>query len=113
MTARQRLTLVRGLHTAIYLVMAFATFVVLYAGATGAHGVWLWVATGLIGAESVVFAASGMRCPLTAVVARYDAGASGISDTFLPERLTRHTLQVFGPLVALGFGLLAVRWVTF
>jgi hypothetical protein len=52
-----------------------------------------------------------MKCPLTAVVVRYGAGASAISDTFLPERLTRHTLQVFGPLVLLGFGLLVVRWV--
>ena len=113
MTAPPRVALVRGVHTAIYLVMALATFVVLYAGATGAHGAWLWVAAGLIGVESVVFAASGMRCQLTAVVARYDAGGTGVPDTFLPERLTRHTLQVFGPLVLLGFGLLAVRWVIF
>jgi hypothetical protein len=52
MTKAQRLALVRGVHTAIYLVMALATVVIIYAGLTGAYGPWLWTAAGLIGAES-------------------------------------------------------------
>ena len=52
MTDAQRLTLVRALHTVIYVVMAGASLVVLYAGITGAHGPWLWVAAALVAAES-------------------------------------------------------------
>ncbi len=63
----QRLTLVRAVHTVIYLVMAASSFVVLYGGVSGAHGVWLWVAAVLVGIESIVFAASGLKCPLTAL----------------------------------------------
>jgi hypothetical protein len=74
MTKAQRLALVRGVHTAIYLVMALATVVIIYAGLTGAYGPWLWTAAGLIGAESVVFAASGMKCPLTPAAAGAPAG---------------------------------------
>ncbi len=112
MTDPQRLTLVRIVHTTIYLVMASAVFVVLYAGVTGAHGAWLWVAAGLVGVESLVFAASGLKCPLTAIAMKYgaQAGKNELFDTFLPERITRHTFQVFGPLVVLGFVLLAARW---
>jgi hypothetical protein len=109
-TDGQRLVLVRTIHTAIYLVMASAAFVVLYGGVTGAHGRWLWLAAGLIGVESVVFGASGLKCPLTAVAVKYGAQENTtLFDTFLPERVTRHTFLVFGPVVLLGFVLLALR----
>lgn len=108
MTNAQRLDAVRAIHTAIYLVMAAGTFAILFAGVTGAHGLWLWIALVLLAVETAVFAASGMRCPLTAVAEGYASGAL-VSDTFFPRRLTRHTVKVFGPLLALGVGLLAAR----
>ena len=110
MTDEQRLGLVRGVHTAVYLVMAASVFVLLYAGISGASGPWLWWALALISVEIVVFAGSGMKCPMTALVTRYDRAGKGVSDTFLPQRITRHTLRVFGPLIGLAFLLLAVRW---
>lgn len=110
MTDPQRLLLARALHTAIYVIMATAVFVVLYAGLTGAGGTWLWIALGLVAVEVVVFVGGGMKCPLTAVVAQFSAGRAGVSDTFFPERLTRHTLTVFGPLIVIGLVLLAIRW---
>jgi len=110
MTEAQKLRLVRAVHTAIYLVMASAAFVLLYAGVTGAHGPWLWLAGGLMTVEVVVFVASGMRCPLTAIAVKNGATREGVADTFLPERLTRHTLRIFGPLLVLAAALLAGRF---
>jgi len=109
MTDRQRLTLVRALHSAIYVIMATAVLLVLYAGLTGAQGPWLWLALGLVGIEVVVFVGSGMKCPLTAVVSRLSKTRT-VSDTFFPEEMTRHTLAVFGPLIVIGVSLLALRW---
>jgi len=105
----QGLMLVRAVHTAIYLVMATSSLVVLFGAITGLHGPWLWAAAVLIGVESLVFAAWGFKCPLTAVAVKYGAGEGPLFDTFLPERITRHTFHVFGPLVLLGFLLLAAR----
>lgn len=105
-----RLAIVRAAHTTIYLIMVSAVLVVLYAALAGASGPWLWVAAGLVGVESLVFIASGCKCPLTAVAVRYGAGQDGLFDTFIPERITRHTFAVFGPLIALGFAALAARW---
>ena len=110
MTDPQRLTLVRAIHTAIYVVMAASTFVVLFAGDTGARGAWVWLPLALMGVEIVVFVGFGMKCPLTAVAVRYGATKGGAYDTFLPERFTRHTLLIFGPLMAIGLLLLATRW---
>ncbi len=110
MTDAHRLALVRGFHTAIYVVMAASVFVVLYAGVTGVQGDWLLIAAGLVSVEVAVFAGSGMKCPLTAVAARYGPASGRVSDTYLPERLTRHTFAFFTPLIVIGFVLLVARW---
>lgn len=111
MTDSQRLFIVRALHSAIYLVMAVASLVVLYAGLTGAQGPRLWIALALVFLESLVFVGFGFKCPLTAVAMRYGASRDGAAfDTFLPDRVTRHTFRVFGPIIAVGFLLLALRW---
>lgn len=111
MTDRQRLFLVRAVHSAIYLVMAVASLVVLLAGVTGMTGTWLWIALALVAIESLVFAAYGFKCPLTAVAVRYGASVDGGAfDTFLPDRITRHTFRIFGPIIVIGFALLVLRW---
>jgi len=110
MTDPQRLAAIRAVHTAIYLVNAVAILMIDYAGVTGRSGPWLTVALVLAAFEVVVFVGSGMKCPLTAVAVRYGADHGAIFDTFLPERLTRNTLRIFGPLLGLGVVLLAARW---
>jgi hypothetical protein len=40
-TRRRVLDAIRATHTAIYLVMAASTLLLVYAGLTGASGVWL------------------------------------------------------------------------
>lgn len=113
MTDHQWLALIRTLHTAIYLVMAVATFVILYAGITGAQGSSLWVALTLLGVEVVVFVGNGMRCPLTALAVRYGAETGYVFDTFLPERATRYTFNFFGTIMVVGLVLLLLRWAGF
>ena len=107
----QMLALVRGVHTAVYIAMVAAVFVLLYAGATAYAGPWLWVALGLLGAETAVFAGNGFKCPLTALAVRYGAEKGYAFDTFLPERATRYTFRFFGSLMGIGLLLLAARWV--
>jgi len=106
----QRLALVRALHTAIYLVMVAAIFVLLYSAIASYAGVWLWVSLALLAVESVVFVGNGFRCPLTALAVSYGAEKGYAFDTFLPESFTRHTFRFFGSLMVLGLVLLALRW---
>jgi hypothetical protein len=103
-----RLALVRGVHTVIYVVMASSVFAVFYAGVVGARGPWLWAALGLVAIETVVFVGSGMKCPMTVMATK--SGAKPGADTFFPERITRHTLAFFGPLIVISIALLAARW---
>ncbi|MEZ4726938.1 MAG: hypothetical protein R3E79_07375 [Caldilineaceae bacterium] len=111
MTDSQLLALIRAIHTAIYLVMAACTFVLVFAGLTGWQGVWLWVALTLLAIETVVYLGNGMRCPLTALAVRYGAEKGYVFDTFLPERATQYTFNFFGTVMVVGLGLLVLRWV--
>ena len=70
-------------------------------------GAWLWLAAALVGVESAVFLGNGLKCPLTAVAAKYGAGDG--ADTFLPKRITHYTFRVFGPLILIAAALVAVR----
>lgn len=110
MTDKQKLRLVRASHTAIYLLMAVATLVLVYAGITGRAGLWLWISLGLLLVESVVFVGNGMKCPMTGWAVRLGATTGYVFDTFLPERATRHTFRFFGTLMFAGLLLLALRW---
>ena len=47
MTDPQRLGIVRGVHTLIYIVMATSTLLLVYAGLSRAQGWWLWTALAL------------------------------------------------------------------
>ena len=110
MQQRAALSLIRWTHTIIYLVMAGSTLLLVYAGVTGATGLWLWIALALLAVETVVFVGNGFRCPLTALAVQNGAEKGYAFDTFLPERATRYTFRVFGSLMVLGLVLLALRW---
>ncbi len=110
MSDARMLFLVRLVHTVVYLVNAGACFVMLYAGLTGVIGVPFWISAVLVGIEAIVFFGNGARCPLSGVALRYGASRSDfLFDTFMPERLTRHTVFFFSIVVLFGLALLALR----
>ena len=109
-TINRRLAAVRAVHTAIYGVMTAATAAVAYAAITGDRGGWLWLSLGLVTLESVVFVGCGLKCPLTGLAVRYGARRGSLFDTFLPERITRHTFTVFAPIILLSLAMLSARW---
>lgn len=111
MTDSQRLAAIRWLHTVIYVIMAGAVFVVVFAAISGRSGMWLGVALALVASEGIVFIGNGFRCPLTALAVRYGARTGHAFDTFLPERMTRHTFRFFTSLLLLALFVLVLRWV--
>ena len=65
---------------------------------------------GIVAAEVGVLALNGMRCPLTAVAARYTDDRRPNFDIYLPEWLARHNQRVFGTLYALAVLFLLLSW---
>lgn len=105
---------VRLLHTLIYVINGTACFFVLFAGVTGRVDIWLWVAIALVAIEAVILFANGIKCPMSPLAERYGAKTTDVLyDTFIPERLTRHTFWFFSLVVLLGLALFALRGIGF
>ena len=109
MRPRHALVAIKVVHT-----LAWA----LFAGCILAIPAFAWrrelaVAGWLIGivmVEVVVLALNGMRCPLTAVAARYTEERADNFDIYLPLWLARYNKEVFGSLFAGGLVFTLVRW---
>lgn len=60
--------------------------------------------------EVAILAANRMRCPLTAVAARYTADRSDNFDIYLPLWLARYNKQIFGTLFVAGILYTFLAW---
>lgn len=55
-----------------------------------------WILIGVVMFEVVVLALNGLRCPLTAVAARYTEDRRDNFDIYLPLLVARYNKQIFG-----------------
>lgn len=109
MTDRAALRAIKTLHT-----LAWA----LFAGCIVALPWFAWrrrfdlafVLIGIVMVEVGILATNGMRCPLTAVAARYTNDRRDNFDIYLPLWLARNNKQVFGTLFVLGTLFTAIIW---
>lgn len=67
------------------------------------------VLVAIVCAEILVLAANGMRCPLTAVAARYTTDRADNFDIYLPLWLARYNKHIFGSLFVAGLLLSLVQ----
>lgn len=109
-TPRLSLHVVKTVHT-----LAWA----LFAGCILALPVAAWqgnftlaaVLAGIVLVEVAILLANGMRCPLTAVAARFTDDRRDNFDIYLPLWLARHNKLIFGWLFVLGLVFTLARWV--
>lgn len=66
--------------------------------------------TAIVALEVGVLVLNGMRCPLTAVAARYTDDRRANFDIYLPEWLARNNKKIFGILYAVAVLFLLARW---
>ncbi|HMQ09220.1 MAG TPA: hypothetical protein PKC31_00785 [Candidatus Nanoperiomorbaceae bacterium] len=109
MSPRQKLTMIKTVHTIIYLIMVWAVFYLLYAAINQTYSVWFYLALGLLVIESLVFALSGMKCPLTALAKKYGDNKGYVGDLFIPERFSKYTFRVFGTIFLVSIVLLLLN----
>jgi hypothetical protein len=83
------LVLVRGTHSAIFLVELAAIAWLLLTGIAGRRDRSTVVAAVLVAGEAAVFLANDGVCPLTPLAERHGARRGGVSDIFLPDPVAR------------------------
>ena len=99
LSPRIALTVIKTVHTVVWSVFVAAIVALPIA-------VWLeaWVTVavlvGTVSGECIVLVSNGMRCPLTALAARYTDDRRANFDIFIPEWLARHNKAIFGTMFA-------------
>lgn len=95
----QRLFAIKVVHTIAWAVFAGAILVIPFATLAGNRRLAVWLSF-LVWGEVAVLALNRLRCPLTAIAARYTDDRSPNFDIFLPRWLAQWNKQIFGSLFA-------------
>jgi hypothetical protein len=97
-----QLTVVRAVHSAVFLVELAAILWLVVTGIAGRRDRTVVVAGSLVAAEAAVFVANSGVCPLTPLAEGLGARRGSVSDIFLPDAIAR-TIPIWSSaLVALG-----------
>ena len=102
MTPKHSLVLIKTLHTAVWLVMAAASFYILYAGVAKTSSKLLWVCIALLILETIILLINKWTCPLTPIARRYTKERQDNFDIYLPLWLAKYNKLIFGTIFAIG-----------
>lgn len=105
---RRMLTLVKLVHTAVWIGFNVCFAIGIWAGLSGRFDAWFWIPVALIGAECLVILFNRWTCPLTPIAARYTDARDDAFDIYLPQWLARHNKTIYSALLLIAAVLIAV-----
>lgn len=106
------LTLIKAIHTAIWLFFNGVMAYLFYAVAVDRINTWVWVCLSLFAVEGLILLVFKYRCPLTILARRYSSSVQDNFDIFLPNWLARYTKVIYTTLLAIVLMILVARLVT-
>lgn len=109
MTAASKLTLIKTIHTIIWIFYNVVIFYLLYAVITGEIDKWVWIGLGLFLFEAIVLLIFRMKCPLTLIARRYSDSEMHNFDIYLPNWLAKHNLKIYISILAIIILILVYR----
>jgi len=102
---------IKALHTFVWAIFAGCIIAIPFASALGRHRAAAWLIA-IVAVEVAVLFFNRMRCPLTAVAARYTDDTRDNFDIYLPEWLARNNKTIFGWLYVGGVAFAVWRGMT-
>lgn len=104
---RNRIALraVKSFHTLAWFLIEACMVYLLFAGVRGQTDKRSAVAACVVAGETLMFAANGFHCPLTAVAKNLGDETGSVTDIYLPRRLARNLPAIHVPLILLAVAL--------
>ena len=96
---RLLLRVVKSIHTIAWFTIEACMAYVLYTGVRGRTDRKTGVAAVVVAGETVIFAANGFRCPLTAVAQDLGDSDGSVADIYLPRWFARMLPGIHVPLI--------------
>lgn len=103
------ITLIKVIHSVIFLSMAAAIMYTVYSGITNRISRLTTVSIAAVLGESLVFSMNNGRCPLTDLTEKLGSDHGSVSDIFLPAWFAERIPILFSPLFAVGLTAIGVR----
>jgi hypothetical protein len=98
---RAALAAIKTFHTFAWFSIESCVIYLIYSGFQRKSGRRAGIAAAVVGGETLVFAASGFRCPLTKVAVKLGAERGGVTDIFLPTWFAHNLPAIHVPLLLL------------
>ncbi len=109
MTQGTKLTIIKMVHTMIWIFFNIVIFYLLYSVIRNKIDKWVWICLGLILLEGLVLLIFKMFCPITVVARKYSNSVKDNFDIYLPNWLARHTKRIYTTIVLIGVLILIYR----
>ena len=98
-----KLTLIKAIHTLIWIFFNFVIFYMLYAatpcGYLAEHANkldrWLWIGYGFVFLEGLILLTFDSHCPLNLLARRYSNSTKDNFDIYLPSWLSKYTKLIY------------------
>lgn len=90
-----KLTLIKIIHTLIWLFFNFVIFYMLYAAIVDKLDKWLWIGYGFIFLEGITLVIFKSFCPVTVLARKYSISSKDNFDIYLPNWLAKYNKLIY------------------
>ncbi len=101
MESETKLTLIKAIHTLIWIFFNFVIFYMLYAAIANKLDFWLWIGYGFVLLEGLTLLTFKSHCPLNLLARKYSNSPKDNFDIYLPNWLAKYTKLVYTTIFAL------------
>lgn len=112
MKASEKLTLIKILHTIVWVFFNVVIFYLLYAVVAGKIDKWVWLGLGCFAIEGIILLIFKNFCPLTVIARRYSDSIRDNFDIYLPEWLARYNKLIYTSFLAIIILILIYQIIT-
>jgi len=112
MTAQTKLTIVKGVHTAIWVFYNVVIFYMAWAVFVDRIDIWFWICFSLVALEIAILLLFKQICPVTIIARKYSDSERHNFDIFLPEWLAKHNKLIYAIFLVFILSFLVYRLLT-
>jgi len=104
-----KLTIIKTIHTVIWLFFNLVIFYLLYAVIVNKIDAWVYICIALIVLEGLILLVCKKTCPITMIARKYSNSSKDNFDIFLPNWLARNNKTIYTVIVLIALLILVLR----
>jgi hypothetical protein len=102
MKSETKSTLIKVIHTSIWVLFNFVIFYMLYAAIANKLDLWLWIGYGFVCLEGLTLLTFKSHCPLNLLARKYTNSTKANFDIYLPSWLAKYTKSIYTTMFAIA-----------